>query len=297
MADLVAQAAADTVRAVAVQLAPALLDVAHNLDRVLTVLHEEAEEDAALVVFPECALSGYVIESREEATSAAISAPGPELDRVAALCQQRALYTVIGFLERAGERLYNSAALIGPEGLVGVHRKAHLPRVGVDRYVDPGDIPFTVHPTAIGRIGMLICYDLSFPEAIRCLALDGMEVLAHPTNSPTGTWGPPGSRPGPPKTDANASRERVTIISADRCGIERGIEFTGGSRIAGPSGRILARAATYGEERVRATIHPARARSKRVVIEHLPLEVDYHADRRPDLYGRLVQPNRSVRVP
>ncbi|MCS6800371.1 MAG: nitrilase-related carbon-nitrogen hydrolase [Chloroflexota bacterium] len=292
MADLAAQAAADNVRAVAVQLAPALLDVPANLDRVLAILREEAAEDAALVVFPECTLSGYVIESREEAARAAISVPGPEIEQVAALCRELALYTVVGFLEAAGDRLYNSAALIGPEGLVGLYRKAHLPRVGVDRYVDPGDLPFTVHQTAIGKIGMLICYDLSFPEAIRCLALDGMEVLAHPTNSPTGTWGPPGSRPEPPKSDPNASRERVTIISADRCGIERGIEFTGGSRIAGPSGRILARAQTYGEERVRAVIHPARSRSKRVVIAHLPLEVDYHADRRPDLYGRLVQPNR-----
>jgi predicted amidohydrolase len=292
MADLAAQAAADNVRAVAVQLAPALLDVASNLERVLEVLHDEAAQDAALVVFPECTLSGYIIGSREEAMTAAIRATGPEIERLASACRALGLYAVVGFLEAAGERLYNGAALIGPEGLVGLHRKAHLPRVGVDRVVDRGDLPFAVYPTTIGRIGMLICYDLSFPEAIRCLALDGMEVLAHPTNSPTGTWGPPGSRAEPPKNDANASRERVTIISADRCGVERGVEFTGGSRIAGPSGRILASAASYGEERVRATIHPARSRSKRVVIPHLPLEVDYHADRRPDLYGRLVEPLR-----
>ncbi|MFN8534144.1 MAG: nitrilase-related carbon-nitrogen hydrolase [Dehalococcoidia bacterium] len=289
MADLAAQAAADNVRATAIQFAPTLLDVAANLDRVIRILDEEADEDAALVVFPECALSGYIVQSREEAATATVEAPGPEMDRIVALCRDRALYTVVGFLERSGERVFNSAALIGPEGLVGVHRKAHLPRVGVDRHVDPGDLPFTVHQTAIGAIGMLICYDLTFPEALRCLALDGMEVLAHPTNSPTGTWGPPGSRTEPAKSDGNASRERVTIISADRCGVERGIEFTGGSRIAGPSGRVLARAAGFGEERVRATVHPRRARSKRVVIDHLPLEVDYHADRRPDLYGRLVR--------
>ena len=287
MADLVAQAAADNVPAVAVQFAPLLGDVAANLDFVVrTIL---AERDAGLMVFPECALTGYIFESREQTIAAGITIPGPEIDQILAACREASVYAVVGLIEIAGDQVFNSAVLAGPEGIVGVHRKAHLPRVGVDRYVDPGDIPFTVHQTTIGPVGMLICYDMSFPEAIRCLALDGMAILAHPTNSPTGTFGPPGSRTPQAKSDSNASRERVYIVSADRSGIEAGVEFTGGSRIAGPSGRVLARAESFGEEEVRAVLHPRRTISKRVVIEHLPLEVDYHADRRPDLYARLVQ--------
>ena len=287
MADLVAQAAADNVPAVAVQFAPLLGDVDANLDFVVrTIL---AEREAGLMVFPECALTGYIFGSREQTIAAGITIPGPEIDRILAACREASVYAVVGLIELAGDKVFNSAVLSGPEGIVGVHRKAHLPRVGVDRYVDPGDIPFTVHQTTIGPVGMLICYDMSFPEAIRCLALDGMAILAHPTNSPTGTFGPPGSRTTHAKSDSNASRERVYIVSADRSGIEAGVEFTGGSRIAGPSGRVLARAESFGEEEVRAVLHPRRTISKRVVIEHLPLEVDYHGDRRPDLYARLVQ--------
>lgn len=286
MADLAAQAAADNVPAVAFQFAPKLGDVAANLDVVVNAIL--AEREAGLMVFPECALTGYIFENREDTRAAGVTIPGPEVDQILDACAQANLYACVGLIEIAGDNVFNSAVLAGPEGIVGVHRKAHLPRVGVDRYVDPGDIPFTVHQTTIGPIGMLICYDMSFPEAIRCLALDGMAILAHPTNSPTGTFGPPGSRTPQAKSDNNASRERVYIVSADRCGVEAGVEFTGGSRIAGPSGRVLARAESFGEEVVRAVLHPKRTISKRVFIEHLPLEVDYHGDRRPELYGRLI---------
>ena len=99
--------------------------------------------------------------------------PGPSTAAIGAVCSELGVYVVVGLLERAGERLYNSAALVGPEGLVGVHRKAHLPVLGVDRFVDPGDLPPVVYETEVGRIGMGICYELMFPEYTRVLALSG----------------------------------------------------------------------------------------------------------------------------
>lgn len=297
MSDLRGQAEKDTVVVHAVQMDPRLFQTRLNLDEVVNRLGDSASVGAALAVFPECALTGYIMHSREEALSASETIPGSATEILAAECRRLNMYAVVGMLEVEGDRCYNSAVLVGPEGLVGKHRKAHLPRVGVDRWVDHGDIPFRVYDTEIARIGLLICYDMSFPESIRCLALDGMELLAHPTNSPTGTWGPPGSRSEPEKTDHRARGERVYVVSADRCGVERDIEFVGGSRISAPSGRILSRVSAPVPETITANVHPTRARSKYVSLPHIGLEVDYFADRRPDLYGKLTEQSERIGPP
>jgi predicted amidohydrolase len=91
---------------------------------------------------------------------------------------------VIGLLERDGDRCYNTVVLLGPEGLIGKHRKAHLPGVGVDRFLCAGDLPFAVYDTEVGKIGMAICWESCFPEHIRSLALQGAEIIALPTNWP-----------------------------------------------------------------------------------------------------------------
>lgn len=297
MADLLDQVARDSIVVHAAQMDPKLFEVENNLSHVLDRLEKSAAAGAALVVFPECALTGYIMHSRDEAMSVAQTIPGPASEQLAAACRRLNLFTVVGLIEKEGDRCYNSAVFVGPHGIVGKHRKAHLPRVGVDRWVDHGDLPFRVYDTEIARIGLLICYDMSFPEAIRCLALDGMELLAHPTNSPTGTWGPAGSRPEPEKTDSRARGERVYIASADRCGVERDIEFVGGSRIAAPSGRILVRASNPEPVTFSANVHPSKARSKYVSLPHIGLEVDYFADRRPDLYGKLIEQSERIGPP
>ena len=139
-----------------------------------------------MAVFPECVLTGYCYESRDEALPFAEPAPGPSTDALAADCRELGVWAVVGMLERAGADLFNACALVGPDGFVSTYRKIHLPYLGVDRFTTPGDRPFAVHDLGGLRVGMNICYDGSFPESGRVLAVLGADLLVLPTNWPTG---------------------------------------------------------------------------------------------------------------
>src|SRR5438067_1153774 len=131
MSRLEEQGAADQVRVAAVQFAPALLDPASNLEKILEILAGQSRQDVSLVVFPECSLTGYVIQSRQEALGVSETVPGPTARKIIQACQDLQIYTVFGMLERDGDGLYNTAVLAGPDGFLAKYRKAHLPRVGV----------------------------------------------------------------------------------------------------------------------------------------------------------------------
>ncbi|MCC6419193.1 MAG: carbon-nitrogen hydrolase family protein [Gemmataceae bacterium] len=268
---------------VAAQMAPRLRDKAANLDKIERWTRRAAANGARLIVFPECALSGYCYESLAEALEDAEPIPGPASTSVARLAAETGLYVVFGMVERAGDRIFNTAALIGPEGLVGIYRKTHLPWEAVDRFVTPGDLPFPVYDTAIGRIGMLICYDLRLPEPARIEALAGADIIVHPTNLPEG---------GRPQPDfmypARASENHVWVVSADRVGEERGVLFIGRSAIVDPMGRRLAEGGEAGEELVAAEIEPAQAREKDLVIVPGVYELHLFRARRPELYGAIL---------
>ncbi|HLK57095.1 MAG TPA: carbon-nitrogen hydrolase family protein, partial [Chthonomonadaceae bacterium] len=172
-------------RVAAVQMDPKLGDRDANRHAMIAHLEAAAGQGANLVVFPECALSGYVYESAAEALPAAETAPGETSEAFAAACRRLQCYAIVGLLEREGETLYNSAFVVGPAGLIACYRKCHLPVLGIDRYVGKGDaLPIIELPFA--RIGILICYDVRFPEAARSLALRGADVLIVPTNWPEG---------------------------------------------------------------------------------------------------------------
>jgi predicted amidohydrolase len=121
--------------------------------------------------------------------------------------------------------------LLGPDGLIGRYRKTHLPYVGVDRFTVAGDEPYVVHETAIGRIGLEICYDLRFSEVTRILALRGAEIVAHPTNFPRAARSNCEFL-----TRARAAENRVFLLTANRIGDERNGGFCGWSQIVGPTG-------------------------------------------------------------
>jgi len=169
-----------------VQMDPALMDKEANLAGMIDSVEQAVDRQARLVVFPECALTGYCFDSLQEALPYAESIPGPSTQLLAGLCHRTQVYLVLGMLERDGDRCFNAAVLIGPEGVVGKYRKVHLPYLGVDRFVDPGDLGFGVHQTRLGRIGLNICYDGSFPESARIMALRGADLILLPTNWPTG---------------------------------------------------------------------------------------------------------------
>ncbi len=254
-----------------------------NLAHMIDHTRQAASNDARLVVFPECALPGYCFESLEEARAFAEPVPGPSTARIAELCRDLGVHVIYGLLEADGPRAYNACALVGPGGLVGSYRKVHLPHLGVDRFTTPGDRPFQVFDIGIAKVGMHICYDGSFPEAARCMALEGADLLALPTN-----W-PPGSEcTAAYVINSRALENNVYFLAVNRVGTERGFRFIGCSKACGPDGSPVAEAAHEREAILYAEIDVALARRKRLVRVPGKHVIDRFKDRRPELYGRIV---------
>jgi predicted amidohydrolase len=275
----------EAIKVAGVQMEPVLLDSAGNLARCLELTETAAKEGARLIVFPEAALSGYVFRNLDEALPSAEAVPGPSTERIADSCRRLNVYVVIGLLERNGNRCYNTSVLMGPSGLIGKYRKLHLPYIGVDRFLNHGDLPLEVYDTDIGRIGLGICYDLDFPEPARVLALMGAEVIVAVAN-----W-PEGIEFIPDYVVLTRARENmVNLVAVNRVGEERGVRFFGRSKFADCMGVTLAEGKAYREDIVYAEIDPASARKKYRVIIPGELEVDTIRDRRPEFYRLLAQP-------
>lgn len=273
------------VKIAGVQMEPKLLDKEHNLSRCLEMIQVTAKEGARLIVFPECALTGYVFSSLEEALPVAEPIPGPSTDKIAIACRELSVYVVIGLLEKDGNKCYNAAALLGPQGLVGRHRKAHLPYLGIDRFVNHGDLPLTVYETEVGRIGMGICYEVNFPEHTRVMALQGAELIVVPTNWPEGLEAIPNL-----VIPTRALDNHLFCVAVNRVGEERGVKFFGGSRIVHCLGLTLAEGKPDEEDILYVEIEPATARDKHLVLVPGEFEVHLFNDRRPELYGLITQP-------
>jgi 5-aminopentanamidase len=270
------------------QMDPKLGAYGDNLERIHALLEEALAHGARLTVFPECATTGYGFADLPSAHTVAERVPGPTTEALTRICRAHRMegggpYVVVGLLERTDdpEVVYNSAVLVGPEGLVGCYRKAHLPLLGVDRFTTPGDTGFQVWETAVGRVGILICYDLRFPEAMRVLSLAGADLIALPTNWPDGSQNAPELF-----TRTRALENRVFVLACNRCGEESGFLFFGHSQITDPRGKVLAEAEA-GEAICYADIEPAQARRKRIILRPGEFELDTVGDRRPELYGRI----------
>jgi len=267
-----------------VQLDVALGDREENFRRIATWLQKAVDQGAELTVFPECSLTGYCFESVEEALPHAETVPGPSTQRLAGICRELRTYVVVGLLEQDGRRLFNACTLIGPEGVIGNYRKVHLPFLGIDRFTTPGDRPLQVWPAGEVRVGLNICYDASFPEAARVLALAGADLIVLPTN-----WPPGAECTADFVVQTRAHENNVYYMVIDRVGTERGFKFIGHSKICAPNGRLLAAALHDHEELLIAEIDPAQARQKRIVRVPGKHEIDRFADRRPEMYGALVE--------
>jgi 5-aminopentanamidase len=271
-----------SVRATVVQSAPRLEDLEGNLARCLAHLERAAAAGSDLVVFPECALSGYMLADEQAARRCAEPVPGPGTDALCESCARTRLHCVVGLLEIDGAKLHNTAVLIGPDGLIGRYRKSHIACIGVDCFTVPGNEPYAVLDTAIGRIGLQICYDWRFPEITRVLALQGAEIIAHPTNSPT-----PARELAEFITRARAAENAVFFITANRCGSERGTSFFGWSQIVDPQGRRIAEAGAE-ETVLSADLDLELAREKTKEPQRGGYHVHLFGDRRPELYAPLL---------
>jgi predicted amidohydrolase len=281
---MVVKRMAENVKIAAVQMNPQILEKERNLERCLDSIRVASKNGAHLIVFPECALTGYCFASRDEAMTMAEPLPGWSTKAIASLCKELGVYVVIGLIEKSRGKMYNAVALLGPEGLIGKHRKTHLPYLGLDRFVDRGDMPFRIYSTPIGKLGTIICFESRFPETARVLALAGAEVILLPTNWPEGAQSVPEF-----VVNTRAYENRVNCVAVNRVGIERGFRFIGRSKIVDTSGRTLVEGGSEREEVLYAILDIGSARVKHVVIRPKEFELPLWAERRPEMYGAITR--------
>ena len=229
---------------------------------------------ADLYVLPELFNSGYNFIDESEVESAAEPVEGPTFHSLLSFARESPCYVAYGFAEKA-DHIYNSAALLGPEGLIGVYRKVHL----FDRenlFFEAGNQGFPVFDLPLGRIGLMICFDWIYPEAARTLALQGAQLIAHPSNLVLSYC--------PDAMITRCLENRVFAATADRVGVEnRGstnLRFVGSSEIVSPQGRVMARLS--GEDTGIAVVNVdlREADSKRINQHN-----DLLADRHPTQYN------------
>ncbi|NIM94667.1 MAG: carbon-nitrogen hydrolase family protein [Anaerolineales bacterium] len=267
----------------AIQMEPQLLKPKNNLQKVIRKMREAAGAGAHVAVFPECALTGYAITAQEAEESAEFI-PGPSTERIEDACRDTGLITAIGLIERDKDGgIYNSAVLIGPEGFLGKYRKTHLPYLGVDRFLQQGDFLSGPFKTPQGRFGLLICYDLRFPEPSRVLALGGAQVILLST-----AWPSAASLYPDHVAQTRAAENSLYLVAANRIGEERGTQYLGRSVITGPDGELLAEGSSDSEQIITAEIDPQISDQKKRVFTAGEYELDLFADRRADLYSPLV---------
>jgi 5-aminopentanamidase len=219
-------------RVAVVQTSPIFGEVKKNVDKALSLMETVA---ADLYVLPELFNTGYNFIDETEVRRMAEPVDGSTFQTIYKWTKKNACYVVYGFAEQA-DKIYNSAAVIGPEGLIGNYRKVHL----FDRenlFFTPGNLGFPVFNLPFGKIGIMICFDWIYPESARSLALKGAQLIAHPANLVL-----------PNCPDAMITRcleNRVFTATADRVGKEtRGgfdLKFIGTSEIVAPDGKILCR--------------------------------------------------------
>jgi 5-aminopentanamidase len=255
-------------RVAAWQCQPGSLDVAGNLRRLDEACAAAAARQAQVLVTPEMFTSGYGITPGQVLRHAE-DAGGPTETAVARIARQHRIAIAYGHPERApGGRPYNAATLIGPDGVArGRHRKMHLFGDLDQELFVPNGSPPAAFDFDGARVGMLICYDVEFPEAVRRLAVDGARAVLVPTANMTGYEDVQRIL-----VRARALENGCGVVYANYCGADALLEYGGLSVICGPGGEVLAQASADHEE---------------LLIADLPRESagTYLADRRAELYG------------
>jgi predicted amidohydrolase len=264
-----------------IQCDVAFADASANFALMRRHVEELRDQKLFLIAFPECFLQGYCFQSQAEALEHALPRDAPLLRQIRDLAVRCDTHLVFGFLELADGRVFNSCGMATRQGNLHVYRKVHLPMLGVDRFATAGD-RLEVFSVDGVNIGLNICYDCSFPEPARLLALQGADLIVLPTNWPPGAGCTCDFVP-----NTRALENHIYYMAINRVGSERGFAFVGKSRICDPEGRDLARALHDRPEVLIAGIDPAIARRKHLVRVPGKHEIHRFADRRPELYADL----------
>lgn len=256
----------------AVQFFPLFGAVARNIAKAISMVRGKK---ADLWVLPEHFATGYQFKDRNELAALAEPADGPTVTTMADKAAEIGCYFCGGFPEREGDNLFNSAFVVGPEGLLGVYRKTHLFDREKELYT-PGSRGFMTFDVAGTCVGVMICFDWYFPESARTLGLRGAQVIAHPSNLVLPHC--------PEAMKFRALENRVFTVTANRIGTEsrlpdEELNYIGQSVIYSPRGELLARGDETKEDLLMAEIDASSANDKSVTSRN-----DVHGDRRPAFY-------------
>ena len=259
------------------QFSPKFGEPSQNLKRIRTAL---SEVEADIIVLPELAFTGYYFKDREELRSMAEDISESSIvESLTNLCKDNDFYVVTGFAEREKNKIYNSALLIGPSGVVHCYRKLHLFNTEKE-YFDPGDTALDIVEIRGAKVGLMICFDWVFPEVARTLALRGTDLICHPANLVLTFC---------QKAMLTRCLENsVFAVTANRTGTEirpRGkLAFTGQSQIVGPKGEVIGKSNSVSQELILCEIDIESARDKSITDNN-----DLFIDRRPEYYTALVE--------
>lgn len=258
----------------AVQFEPTMFEKERNIERLLELCEQAAAAGAKLIVTPEMGTTGYCWFDRAEVAPFVEKVAGPTTNRFAVLARKHDCYIVVGMPEVDEDGIYfNTAVLIGPDGVVGRHRKTH-PYISEPKWAAPGDLHNQVFETSIGRIALLICMDIHFVETARLMALGGADVICHISN-----W--LAERTPAPYWISRAFENGCYIIESNRWGLERTVQFSGGSCVIAPDGRVIA-VLDKGDGILLSEVDLDAARARRVLGEPV------FTQRRPELYPELL---------
>ena len=260
-------------KAAAIQYEPTQFKKEYNISSLLKFCEDAAKAGSKLIVTPEMGTTGYCFLDREEIKPLVESIPGPTTDKFYEISKKYDCYIVIGFpeVDKETNLYYNSAVLIGPEGIIGKHRKSHS-YIAEPKWSAPGQ-EHLVYDTKIGKIAILICMDIHFIETARLVALQDADIIIHISN-----W--LSERTPGPYWISRAFENSAYLIEGNRWGLERTVQFSGGSCIINPDGSI-ASVIDSGDGICYAEIDIEWARNREVLGQKV------FNDRRPEMYMNL----------
>lgn len=258
-------------------------DVERGVSKILGIIEAASRDGIDLLVLPDASLGGYIGDLRSpdiDQLPPTVDTDGPELSAIALAAGP--MTVCVGFTEAAQGKRYNTAVCLSGDGILGLHRKVHQPAGESLAYAAGND--FSAFDTPVGRIGMLIDYDKTFPEAARTLALDGARIITALSAWPASVTDRASRLPNDRQSRlfdlydaARAAENQVVLVSSNQTGVMGKLRFLGQAKVVGPGGEVLAKTWAKGGMAVCDIDIDAEINRARTVLHHL-------AERRTDTY-------------
>jgi predicted amidohydrolase len=256
-----------------------------NIAKIEVTTAKAKAQGADLVIFPELFLTGYVV--RDQIYELAETIPGPSTQKIIQLAKEKGMHIIFGMpelSEKTRATIFNTAVLVGPDGVIGKYRKMYLPTHSVfeeKRHFRPG-YQAAAFDTPIGKIGLCICYDIFFPEVTRLIRLHGAKLIVCISASPAVR-----RSYFEILTAARALENTAFLAYVNLVGVEDGLQFWGGSRLVGPTGDVAAKAKYDEEDFVICDVNYDDIKPAEIFIPTL-------RDLRPELFDELKKSSEQL---